>query len=286
MRLDRVTNLSHALNGTTRTFDYAYDSVSNRKWTKRDGGNGDVFGYDLNDQVTATLLNVGNPDTTSVGSQTINYDANGNRTTFAAYGPTDTYTTNNLNQYTARNSSSAAYDNNGNMTTGVDGSTYTYDSQNRLLTATKSGSTETFKYDGLNRQVSRKIGAASPVYNVYDGWNLIAEYQPAATTPLNAYVYGAGGLVKLLTSSSSFYYYQDASGCTSHLADSTGHLVEWYRYDLQGTPLFYNSSNSQISASSYGIRHLFTGQQWVRGHRALRFAKPVLLTRYRPLSSS
>jgi RHS repeat-associated protein len=262
--LDRVTNISHSFVSDPlgpRTFAYAYDSVSNRKWTKREGGTGDIFGYDLNDQVTATLLNVGNPDTTSVGSQTIKYDANGNRTTFAAYGPTDTYTTNSLNQYTARNSSSATYYN-GNMTTGVDGSTYTYDAQNRLLTATKSGSTETFKYDGLNRQVSRTIGAASPVYNVYDGWNLIAEYQPAATTPLNAYVYGAGGLVKLLTSSSSFYYYQDTSGCTSHLADSTGHLVEWYRYDLQGTPIFYNSSNSQISASFYGIRHLFTGQQW------------------------
>lgn len=260
--LDRVTNLSHALNGTPRTFDYAYDSVSNRKWTKRDGGNGDVFAYDLNDQVTTTLLNVANPNTTPPGSQTIYYDANGNRSTFAAYGPTDTYTTNNLNQYTARNSTQATYDNNGNVTTGVDSCTYTYDSQNRLLTATKSVSTETFNYDGLNRQVSRTIGAASPVYNVYDGWNLIAEYQPTATTPLNAYVYGAGGLVKLLTNSSSFYYYQDASGCTSHLADNAGHLVEWYRYDLHGTPLFYNSSNSQLPASSYGIRHLFTGQQW------------------------
>jgi RHS repeat-associated protein len=260
--LDRVTNLSHVMNGTTRTFGYAYDSVSNRKWTKRDSGNGDVFGYDLNDQVTATLQNIGNPDTTPVGSQTINYEANGNRTTFAAYGSTDTYTTNNLNQYTARNSSPAVYSPKGAIKTAFDGSTYTYDNQNRLRTATKGTSTETFQYDGLNRQVSRTIGAASPVYNVYDGWNLIAEYQPAATTPLNAYVYGAGGLVKLITASSSFYYYQDASGCTSHLADNTGHLVEWYRYDLQGTPLFYNASNSLLSASSYGIRHLFTGQQW------------------------
>src|SRR5260370_3164324 len=31
--LDRVTHITHALSGTTRTFDYAYDSVSNRKWT-------------------------------------------------------------------------------------------------------------------------------------------------------------------------------------------------------------------------------------------------------------
>ncbi len=58
------------------------------------------------------------------------------------------------------------------------------------------------------------------------------------------------------------YYYHDASGSTSHLADSAGHLLEWYRFDLQGKPVFYNSSNVQITDSNYGIRHLFTGQQW------------------------
>lgn len=255
--MDRVTNISHALNGTTRTFDYAYDSVSNRKWTKRDGGNGDVFGYDQNDQVIATLQNIANPDTTSVGNQTINYDANGNRTTFSAYGPTDTYTTNNLNQYSSRNSNQAAYDNKGNMTTGVDGSTYTYDAQNRLLSAAKAGTTETFKYDGLNRQVSRTIGS-NTTYSVWDGWNLIEEIQSGGVTA--AYLSGATGMIKNLVSSN--YYYQDGSGSTSHLASSTGQLLEWYRYDLQGTPVFYNSLNTQLSTSNYSIRHLFTGQQW------------------------
>src|SRR5712691_3510578 len=67
-----------------------------------------------------------------------------------------------------------------------------------------------------------------------------------------------------MTASSSFYYYQDGSGSTSHLADSAGNLLEWYRYDLQGTPIFYNAANSQIPNSSYGIRHLFTGQQWYK----------------------
>ena len=261
--LDRATHISHGLVSGARTLDYAYDSVGNRKWTKRDSGTGDVFGYDLNDQVTATLLNVANPDTTSPGTQTIIYDANGNRTSFGAYGTTDTYTTNNLNQYAARNSNQAQYDPKGNMTTGLDGSTYSYDAQNRVLTATKNGATETFTYDGLNRQVTRKIGAASPVYNVYDGWDLIAEYNGGSTTPLTAYVNGAGGLVKLMTASSSYYYYQDASGSTSHLSDNTGHLVEWYRYDLQGTPVVYDSGNNlRTGGSAYGIRHLFTGQQW------------------------
>src|SRR5712691_12362376 len=95
--LDRVTNITHSLVGDTRTFDYAYDTVGNRKWTKRDGGTGDVFGYDLSDQVTAVKLDIPNPDTTPPGAQTIFYDANGNRTSFAPYGTTDTYVINNLN---------------------------------------------------------------------------------------------------------------------------------------------------------------------------------------------
>ncbi len=254
--LDRLIHISHALNGTTRTFDYGYDSVSNRKWTKRDGANGDVFGYDLADQSTSILLNVANPDTTSPGAQTINYDANGNRNTFSAYGPTDAYTTNNLNQYTQRDSSTATYDTKGNMTIGFDGSLYTYDARSRILTASKGGTTDTFKYDGLNRQVSRQIGAAQPVYNVYDGWNLIGEYAPGATSPTVAYL---GGLKNL---SANLYFYHDGSESTSHLADNTGTLLESYRYDLQGTPTFYDGSGMQISATQHNVRNLFTGQQW------------------------
>jgi hypothetical protein len=56
--LNRVTNITHTLVGDIRMFDYDYDSVGNRKWTKRDSGTGDVFGYDANDQVTAVKLDI------------------------------------------------------------------------------------------------------------------------------------------------------------------------------------------------------------------------------------
>jgi RHS repeat-associated protein len=262
--LDRVTDISQELSGTTRTLDYDYDSVGNRKWTKRDGGNADVFAYDLNDQVSGVVLDTPNPaPSPTPAPRTITYDANGNRLSFAVYGgSSDAYATNNLNQYTTRDSIQASYGLNGNLTRGFDGSTYTFDAQNRLLTATKNGTTESFAYDGLNRQVSRTIGAGSPVYNVYDGWDLLAEYTTGATLPSTAYLAGASGLVKNLTTNR--YYYQDASGSTSHLADSAGTLLEWYRYDLQGTPVFYTPTNTLRTppASAFGIRHLFTGQQW------------------------
>jgi RHS repeat-associated protein len=262
--LDRVTHIVHALHGTTCTFDYAYDAVGNRKWTKRDGGTGDVFRYDLADQAIGVQLNVSNPDQVQQPIQwTIAYDGNGNRTNFWPYGTSDVYTSNNLSEYTQRTRNgtptSAVYGNKGNLTSGVDGSTYSHDAQNRLPSATKSGVTETFKYDGLNRQVSRTVGG-STTCNVYDGWNLMGEYASGATSPSAGYVYGAGELVKNVVSGG--YYYQDGSGSTSHVTGGGGYLFEWYRYDLQGTPVFYNSSNVQISGSNFGIRHLFTGQQW------------------------
>jgi RHS repeat-associated protein len=46
------------------------------------------------------------------------------------------------------------------------------------------------------------------------------------------------------------------------VTDVNGSLLEWYRYDLQGAPVFYNASDQQISASAYGVCYLFTGQQW------------------------
>src|SRR5207302_9649706 len=55
--MNRAMSISHVLatgNPATRTLTYDYDSVGNRKWVKRDGGNGDAYGYDLSDQVTAT----------------------------------------------------------------------------------------------------------------------------------------------------------------------------------------------------------------------------------------
>jgi RHS repeat-associated protein len=78
------------------------------------------------------------------------------------------------------------------------------------------------------------------------------------------YLYGPGGLIAAaqVATGQFNYYYQDGSGSTSHLADSTGHLLEWYQYDLQGTPFFYDANDNQLSATNYSVRHLFTGQQW------------------------
>jgi RHS repeat-associated protein len=274
--LDRVTNITHSLaNNATRTFDYGYDSVANRKWTRRTGNVGDLFLYDLNDQVAGVWLNVSNPSATATPSPNITYDANGNRTNFHPYGTTETYTSNNLSQYASRTiggtRSDATYDPNGNLLLSPDPTssqlTCTYDAQNRLTRAVKGyGYTMEFKYDGLNRQVMRTLSQAGPAggitYNVWDGWDLIEEYQPGGTTTAS-YLYGVGGLIASVINAQLHYYFQDGSGSTSQLADATGALQEWYRYDLHGTPFVYDANNNLLPyGSAFGVRHLFTGQQW------------------------
>ena len=280
---DRVTRVRNVLSGTTRTTDYGYDDPSNnRLWAKRlslptspESNKGEVFSYDLADQATGVQLNVANPDQVQqpIASNTI-YDSNGNRTWFNPSGWNESYVINNLNQYASRtkyiggtNTTTATYDPKGNLTLGLDTpniSNYEYDAQNRLLSANKGNTTMYFEYDGLNRQVSRRTGAnGTRTFNVWDGWNLIEEYQSAnqgATTAM--YLYGASGLIAGTNNGQVNYYYQDGSGSTSHVANTSGQLLEWYRYDLQGTPVFYNPNDTTRSASGFGVRHLFTGQQW------------------------
>ena len=247
--------------------------------------------------MTGVLVDVLNPQiTTPAPTLGIYYDVNGNRVWFGAYEWMDTYTTNNLNQYTKRKSVQqgnpeatatprrptptprgrptpipgpgdhyATYDHTGNITIGFDASTYTYDAQNRLTQASTNGVTFNFKYDALNRQVWRSVTDEPDTFSVWDGWDVIQEYQAANNGAATAaYLYGATGLIAdgHVEYSGFHYYYQDASGSTSHLADSTGHLLEWYRYDLDGTPIFYNANDDPLSGSNYSVRHLFTGQQW------------------------
>jgi len=290
--LDRVTWVTHSFG---RYFNYSYDNASgNRKWTKREDGYGDAFGYDLNDQVKAVFLDVQSPEGVNTDDQTIFYDASGNRTRFEPYDLTETYTINYLNQYPLRNTTereapehptptprprgtpiprptppgqqAADYDTKGNMTTGFDGSTYQYDAQNRLIQASKPGGpTMYFAYDGLNRQVKRSATGQPDTFSVWDGWNLIEEYQAANNGAMTAmYLYGATGLIAGAADGQVNYYYQDGSGSTSHLTDSNGNVLEWYLYDLQGAPSFFEPNGIQRNPneSAFGVRHLFTAQQW------------------------
>jgi RHS repeat-associated protein len=93
-----------------------------------------VYGYDNIYQLTDVNYPPGYDYLAT--DTTFNYDAAGNRTTVIDASGTTTYSTNNLNQYTAVADVNYLYDDNGNMT--YDGAnSYAYDPENRLVTVTK-----------------------------------------------------------------------------------------------------------------------------------------------------
>jgi RHS repeat-associated protein len=153
------------------------------------------------------------------------------------------------------------YDGNGNLTS-YKGWTYSYDAQNRLTSASNNGvQVASFYYDGKNRQIARNINGVIRV-NVGDDWELIEEYaSPASRTA--AYLQGANGVIKSWGANGTFYYYQDKLGSTTHIANASGNLLESYRYDLYGTPSYFNALNNQLSTSNYSVNDLYAGERWI-----------------------
>jgi YD repeat-containing protein len=228
--VNRVTSIQHNLTTGVRSFGYAFNEVNDITAVQRDSGLGDGFLYDQTQQITTFqqdgTVNLGTGIVTNPASTlTLGFDANGNRT---AVNGVNLATPNNLNQPT---DAGIGHDNNGNLS-GWNGWTYTYDAQNRLVSAVKGTDSAYFYYDGLNRQVARNVNGQI-IYSVWDGWTLLEEWR-AGNVLDNAYLSGVTGLVKSLTAGN--YFYQDRIGSTSHLANSSGQLLESYRYDLFGKP--------------------------------------------------
>src|SRR5437867_8693831 len=97
--------------------------------------------------------------------------------------------------------------------------------------------------------------------SVWDGdWAVLEEYT-TGNVLIQKYLQGYHGLIKTLQD--NIYYYQDELGSTSHIANATGAVLEYYRYDLYGKPTYWSPTNSQLPSSTYGTKDLFTGQRFV-----------------------
>ena len=250
---------------TLAQFDYTLNNVGNRTTKNATGSipnRNESYTYDAIDQVTGTTATGTNPNT-----QTFAYDAAGNRTSVGATNAapgTGTYTTNALNQYTALGAEVLLYDINGNLTTQGLSASYSYDSKNRLIGASKGIETMSATYDYQNRQVSRTMNNGVS-YFIYDGWNLIGEYT-ANGSMWQKHIHGAATdeILAKTDWAGTFYYHHDGLGSTVALTNSSGNVIESYLYDVYGKPTVLNASNTAITASAFGNRFLFTGREWIR----------------------
>lgn len=178
-----------------------------------------------------------------------------------AVGVNRNYTPNGLNQYTAITGlSGLSYDANGNLTS--DGAnTYVYDVENRLVSRDTTGTANdaTLRYDPLGRLYEVNGGTSGITQFLYDGSDLVAEYNSAGTL-LRRYVHGLGAgddpLVWFegpgVADSARRYLYADERGSIVAVTNSTGTVLDLNTYDEYGIP-----------GSSNDGRFQYTGQAWV-----------------------
>ena len=259
-----------------------------------------VYSYDGLGQVTSSNRFTGGslaaPSGPVAGQQFgFAYDTIGNRKTATDGVTTTAYTPNALNQYNQIQEGAAltepTYDADGNLLTDSVRSCQ-WDGENRLVSVTKADGTQVVNaYDALSRRVRKTVKQGTTVTSdtayVYDGWNVIAEYNLTSGSPALAAVNtwgldlsnsrqgagGVGGLLARATSAATLAYTFDGNGNVSELVTAAGSVAGHYEYgpfgqttaqtDSDATGTFaanpYRFSTKPLDAESglyyYGYRH-------------------------------
>jgi len=218
-----------------------------------------TYTYDAIGELTHAVFVSTNPSVPSQ-DETYNYDAVGNRTSTVINGVTTVYTTNNMNQYTQVGGTTYTYDPNGNMTSATDASgrtTYAYDQDNQLVgVTTPDGSDTTYVYDALGHQVSY-MQNGQQVNDLIDPsglGNIVGQFD-ASNNLIANYTYGVGLVSQTNSHSAVLYYGFDMLGSVVSLTDSTGVVLVRYAYEPFGEVI-----GSEGSATS---PFTFVGQEGV-----------------------
>jgi len=192
-------------------YEYAYDPIGNREWTRINANTNSYTANELNQYLSVTSAS---------SAVSLSYDDDGN---LLAYGDPPSH--------------------------GYGGTSweFTWDGENRLIAVASNGVTVVQNhYDYMSRRIIKATATQTNEY-LYDGWNMIQETQVSGfSTQVSSFVWGldlsqslqgAGGVGGLLSSvkpqGSSFYFY-DANGNVTELIDSNGTIIAHYEYDPYG----------------------------------------------------
>jgi RHS repeat-associated protein len=169
---------------------------------------------------------------------------------------TRAYVPNSLNQYTSVAGATLTYDANGNLTGNGTSGTYTYDAQNRLISATVGGITSTYAYDPQGRRRSKTVGTATTRY-LSAGDQEIAEYTGTGTGTLaRRFVYGPGIDEPVATVNGDgsgrvrAYHHADGLGSIVALTSAGGTVTERHVYTPFG-----------VADSTAGSPYQFAGRR-------------------------
>ena len=193
-------------------------------YTKTSGGVTTTYTYDGAGRLTS--------ESSATSSTSYAYDAANNRTSMVNNGTLTTYTydANNrmLTETEGGTTKAYTYDANGNQLTG-DGATYTYNARGQQTGYSKGSVTASYTYLPTGLCKSKTVGITTTNY-VWDGQNMVYEYDGTNSTGGTAYYYG----LTLISQGNYAYYLYNAHGDVVQLVSSTGSLGLSYNYDAFG----------------------------------------------------
>ncbi len=247
--LDRVLTMTHDLGGTT------YDEM----WT---------FAYNPASQIvsrTTTNTRFDYQEVHTEPDQNPTYDGQNRDTTVVSV---------------------SGYDANGNLTREPSPGTrqFTYDMDNRLLTASGGTQPIALTYDPVGRLASYSVNGGTPTTFLYDGVNLVAEYSGTSATavPTARYLDGLGTDQPLIqfsgsgvTAASAQWLIADWQGSIIADTDQFGNESAMYHYDAYGMPA--NESNAWTWT---GARFGYTGQTFLPDAQLYYYKARVYDPRY------
>ena len=255
----RLIKVTDWLNNIT---EYRYDPRGNL-FLSSSPGLITLYKYDEANRLSKLLnYNTFNFNLTSAFEYTL--DPSGNRTNIKKYMPLNTpslnlgttsYSYNSDNQLMTATKQSFEYDNNGNTTRRIQpaGTTnFTYDADNRLIQYSQPGQANlNFLYDSLGNRIQKAQGATVTKYIVDPNSSLpsVLAEADASGNIHSYYVYGLG-LISKIQGNNAYYYQYDGIGSTVAMTDVTGAIVNQYAYDDFGN-LADNSSETIANPFKY-----------------------------------
>ncbi|OOR21504.1 DNRLRE domain-containing protein [Bacillus cereus] len=221
---------------------YQYDKTGNRTKITHEGTGGKVtetnYVYDpINQLLKESLPNGTVKDYTydGFGNRTsVKVTENGKET------KSITATFNEGNQLVKFGSESLSYDANGNRTSD-DKFTYTWNEADQLVALTKKGESNpfaTYKYDDDKRRIEKNVNGAVTRY-FYDGDSINPLYETDGNgNVLRQYVYSIDGArLAMKSQGQTLFYHYSSRGDVVAMTDERGQIVANYEYDAWGNVL-------------------------------------------------
>jgi len=238
-RRDEDEERGHDGSNALIRFQYLLDAVGNRLQVTDSRGQVKRYSYDpLYELTSVATLDDGHERDDDRETVNYSYDAVGNRITLARGDRATNYTYDADNRLLSAGPSTFAYDPNGNQTSVTrlrDNKVlvYAYDAANRLVAVTGGPVNSTFAYDGDGNRVSQSTKEGTFAYLNDVATALPVVLQESGTDGNISYAYGLGR-ISGSSDKDDFFYHYDGLGSVVALSAQNGRPSAGYFYDAWG----------------------------------------------------